>query len=295
MVFSTRCLRKACALYGGGGELERVSFLAKNSDCSGDSALTTTQGSSLEAPCKTRDTARRRRCFFSKAPFLAQKSFRERLQVESIFQQSHDSTSTILESKRNSERQKPSCHDTPLESTPICIDGGAHAGLVSDIILYCGGVVHSFEPNALLHTILESKYHANPNVILHHAALSHEAGEVRFYVYDDISQGNRIQGASDPSHTQSAAKQYKVPAIDLCAYVQKLLQEHERLYFVKLDIEGAEFDIMDRLLDMKLYEKIDYIACETHERFFHDGKARIARLREKITKHGATNILLDWI
>lgn len=74
-----------------------------------------------------------------------------------------------------------------------------------------------------------------------------------------------------------------------------LLQEHERLYFVKLDIEGAEFDIMDRLLDMKLYEKIDYIACETHERFFHDGKARIARLREKITKHGANNILLDWI
>ena len=263
--------------------------MAKNSDCSGDSALTTTQDSSLESPCKTRDTARRRRCFFSKAPFLAQKSFRERLQVESIFQQSHDSTSTILESKRSSEKQKS------LESTPICIDGGAHAGLVSDIILYCGGVVHSFEPNALLHTILESKYHANPNVILHHAALSHEAGEVRFYVYDDISQGNRIQGASDPSHTQSAAKQYKVPAIDLCAYIQTLLQKHERLYFVKLDIEGAEFDIMDRLLDMKLYEKIDYIACETHERFFHDGKARIARLREKITKHGATNILLDWI
>lgn len=277
MVFSTRCLRKVCALYGGGGarELERVSFLAKNSDCSGDSALTTTQGSSLERQ--------------SKAPFLAQKSFRERLQVESIFQQSHDYTSTILESKCSSEKQKS------LESTPICIDGGAHAGLVSDIILYCGGVVHSFEPNALLHTILESKYHANPNVILHHAALSHEAGEVRFYVYDDISQGNRIQGASDPSHTQSAAKQYKVPAIDLCAYIQTLLQEHERLYFVKLDIEGAEFDIMDRLLDMKLYEKIDYIACETHERFFHDGKARIARLREKITKHGATNILLDWI
>lgn len=181
------------------------------------------------------------------------------------------------------------------ESKPICIDGGAHSGLVSDIILYCGGVVHSFEPNTLLHTILESKYHANPDVILHNAALSHEAGEVSFYVYDDISQGNRIQGASDPSLTQSAAKQYKVPAIDLCAYIQDLLKQHERLYFVKIDIEGAEFDIMDKLLDLKLYEKIDYIACETHERFFQDGSARIHRLREKIAKLRATNILLDWI
>ncbi|MDL0081228.1 carbamoyl-phosphate synthase large subunit [Helicobacter sp. XJK30-2] len=46
--------------------------LAKNGDCCGESALITTQGKSLDSPCK--------------APFLAQKSFREDIALESTFE-----------------------------------------------------------------------------------------------------------------------------------------------------------------------------------------------------------------
>ena len=67
-------------------EHSRVGFLAKNGDCCGEPAVITTQGNSLDSPCKTRDTARRRRCFFSKAPFLAQKSCREDTALESTFE-----------------------------------------------------------------------------------------------------------------------------------------------------------------------------------------------------------------
>ena len=72
----------------------RVGFLAKNGDsketsanaeryplfCCGDSALITTQGKSLESPCK--------------APFLAQKSCREQLEVESTFEKSAENKKT---------------------------------------------------------------------------------------------------------------------------------------------------------------------------------------------------------
>ena len=51
------------------GEQGRVGFLAKNGDCCGESALITTQGKSLDSPCK--------------APFLAQKSCREDMEPES--------------------------------------------------------------------------------------------------------------------------------------------------------------------------------------------------------------------
>ena len=54
--------------------MERVGFLAKNGDCGGESALITTQGKSLDSPCK--------------APFLAQKSCREQTALESTFSQS---------------------------------------------------------------------------------------------------------------------------------------------------------------------------------------------------------------
>ena len=51
------------------GGHSRVGFLAKNGDCCGEPAVITTQGNSLDSPCK--------------APFLAQKSCREQLQAKS--------------------------------------------------------------------------------------------------------------------------------------------------------------------------------------------------------------------
>lgn len=64
---------------------------------------------------------------------------------------------------------------------------------------------------------------------------------------------------------------------------------------IKLDIEGAEFDILNDLIDQKLYKKIEYIMVETHERFFNDGIQKINLLKEKIRKNNITNIFLDWI
>ncbi|WP_094325441.1 hypothetical protein [Campylobacter avium] len=63
---------------------------------------------------------------------------------------------------------------------------------------------------------------------------------------------------------------------------------------LKLDIEGARFEISDKLLDEKLFKKIDFIFAETHERFFDNPKQKINTLKEKLEKAGAKNIFLDW-
>ena len=54
------------------GSQGRVGFWAKNGDCGGEPAVITTQGNSLDSPCK--------------APFLAQKSCREDTALESTFE-----------------------------------------------------------------------------------------------------------------------------------------------------------------------------------------------------------------
>ena len=102
-----------------GSRLGRVGFGAKNGDCCGESAVITTQGNSLDSPCK--------------APFLSPKSCREQVKLEStfdnnaptpslrdtapavawqstsnnlesIFSQSSDFSSTILESQAVDEK-----------------------------------------------------------------------------------------------------------------------------------------------------------------------------------------------
>lgn len=109
-----------------------------------------------------------------------------------------------------------------------------------------------------------------------------------------ISQGSYLAGSGD-SRDWKCGITHQVKTIDLCEYLQKILQEVPRIYFLKIDIEGAEFEIMHKLLDLGLHEKIEYIACETHERYFSDGEQKISDLRAHITSKNAKNILLDWI
>ena len=124
--------------------------------------------------------------------------------------------------------------------------------------------------------------------------MSNKDGVTNFLISDSTSQGNRISEVGDIDGLRQAT--YQVKVVDLVAYIHnEILSKHDRIYLLKLDVEGAEFDIMEKIMQHKLYEKIDYIACETHARFFEDGEERLAKLRELITEAGASNILLDWI
>lgn len=121
--------------------------------------------------------------------------------------------------------------------------------------------------------------------------MSDKSGSARFLLHDAISQGNCIELNK---MNVTSADYDEVELIDLVEYItQKILPR--RIFMLKLDIEGAEFGVMDKIIEARLYEKIDYIACETHERYLKDGKAKIKSLRQKIAQNNIKNIFLDWI
>ena len=106
-----------------------------------------------------------------------------------------------------------------------------------------------------------------------------------------LSQGNRICESA-----QESSDSYEVEVIDLCEFLEKeLLSKNERIYFLKLDVEGVEFEIMQKLIEKELYKKIDYIACETHEYMFDEGSKKLENLKSQIKKHKIDNIFLDWV
>ena len=63
--------------------------------------------------------------------------------------------------------------------------------------------------------------------------------------------------------------------IDFCDFVKGLVQKHGKINFIKLDIEGAEFEVLDSLIEQNLHENIEYLMVETHERIFDNPKAKI--------------------
>lgn len=88
---------------------------------------------------------------------------------------------------------------------------------------------------------------------------------------------------------------YEVDMIDFCEVTKELLQRHGKINFIKLDIEGAEFDVLDAFIEQNLCEKIEYIMVETHERLFDNPNEKLNTLKAKISKNNISNIYLDWI
>lgn len=64
----------------------------------------------------------------------------------------------------------------------ICVDCGAHAGLTTDIIVHCGWIAHSFEPNIYLYEILKRKYLNTPNVYIYQKAVSNKKLYNKFFI-----------------------------------------------------------------------------------------------------------------
>ena len=87
-----------------------------------------------------------------------------------------------------------------------------------------------------------------------------------------------------------------VALIDFPGFLRGLVATHGRVAFVKMDIEGAELDLLSAMQDGQLFDHIQLTVAETHERKFKDLRPRFAALREAVAAaYPPTRVNLDWI
>ena len=84
----------------------------------------------------------------------------------------------------------------------------------------------------------------------------------------------------------------EVRQLDFLRYLASLDTE---IGILKMDIEGAEVEILEALLTQPdLLNRICYIFAETHERIIPEHKSRVALLRERAQQIERPRINLDW-
>ena len=181
----------------------------------------------------------------------------------------------------------------------LFIDGGCHNGVFSDVALACGGTCYAFEPNIYLCAFLQNLYKDNPHFILRSQAISNKNQKTIFYntTDDAISQmGSIVEFDTSSKYAEvQGYPGYEVQMIDFCEFLRMILDKHGKIHFIKLDIEGAEFDVLDALIEQNLHKNVEYIMVETHERFFKNPQKKLENLHAKIAKKNISNIYLDWI
>jgi len=182
-----------------------------------------------------------------------------------------------------------------LGAGDVAIDLGANYGEITARFAHTGAQVHAFEPDPVTFGHLSKAVGAFPNVVLHQKAVGVEDGEVTLYRSSDIegderrrSEGSTIVADARRIDHQDSVRVSKVNFLGFLAGLDA------NAAIVKMDIEGAEVELLEALLDDGLIYKIDALFVETHERMIPQLFDRYMALRQRIAALDQPYINLDW-
>lgn len=186
---------------------------------------------------------------------------------------------------------------TSLAEGDIAIDAGANVGVVTKVLAANGATVHAFEPDPVAFAELTESCGDLPNVTLHQKAISDRPEGVNLYRHlnHEIDPVRFSQGSSLISDKGNVDDREGLPveAIDVAAFMQEL---GGPVKVLKMDIEGSEYKVMERLLDTGMINNIDKIFVETHARRIPSLREADQKLRERIKAEGHTDrVNFNWI
>lgn len=214
--------------------------------------------------------------------------------MKTPFQYLAKKTNKLLKAPRWHAAQKQFDRVT-LRPHDIAIDCGASVGDVTAMLVAGGARVTAFEPNPDAYAMLSARFLDNDRVTCVPAAVTDVVGAERLYLnrrYDRDPLGHS-SGSSllSSKHNLDASRYVEVRTIDLAAFIHALGQ---RVRVLKLDIEGAEFRVLNHLIDTGAIARIDHVFCETHE-FKAPGLAAERRiLRRRLRHEEICHVNLDW-
>lgn len=190
-----------------------------------------------------------------------------------------------------------------LEPGDVVFDCGANVGDVTAPLAETGATVHAFEPDPYAFGQLSKRVAGMENVILHNVAVGVTAGSVqlmRAANFDDNPKGGSVKSTVIPGGrniNEAAGATIDVQMIALPEMIRaEAARAGGRIAFLKMDIEGAELDLLEHMQAENLFDLVGLTVAETHENKFRDLRPRFAALREAVAEHHpVTRVNLDWI
>ena len=166
--------------------------------------------------------------------------------------------------------------DLNLKNLNICFDIGSNVGLFTKYLkLNNCNKIFCFEPNKTAFNSLQKNLNVESEVELFNLAVSYNNESLRLYIDNNNSL---ISSAHDIKNNY-----YDVETITLKDIFER--NKIQKVDFVKIDIEGMEFDLIENLED-SIFQKIDKFLIEYHDFYFTDGSQKLEKLKNKLNLMG---------
>ncbi|MFT7037235.1 MAG: FkbM family methyltransferase [Cyclobacteriaceae bacterium] len=183
-----------------------------------------------------------------------------------------------------------------IKKGDVVIDCGANVGVVTGYFASKAAKVYSFEPDPNAFNRLNSKFAKNENVECINKGVWKEKSRMKLYFHAesteaDISWSVGSSVIKEKGNVNSE-NYVEIDLIDLAEFIDELKTQVKVL---KIDIEGAEIEVLNKLIDTDRFRKVDHILVETHETKIAGQKPELKKLRNRIKTEGIKNINLNWL
>lgn len=150
-----------------------------------------------------------------------------------------------------------------LTRNDIVVDLGAHVGMAAVQFSHRAGKVYALEPHPVIFKELEKASRHFPRIVPLNAAAAAEDGTAELFSDDDPrpwkhTEGSTLSsGKSNLSYTQF----FTVETVDIARFISELGQP---VRMIKMDVEGFEYQLINRLLDADVMDRIEMVHVEDH-------------------------------
>ncbi len=184
-----------------------------------------------------------------------------------------------------------------ITASSIVIDCGANQGDIALLFAKKKAKVFAFEPDPKAYAILEKRCEKFPNIQCFKKGVSIKNTTSKMFLHKERLKNDHhayTVGSSIVSEKINVDNTHfiEVELIDLAAYIHSFPQKIDVL---KMDIEGAEIEILEKFLAEKTYEKIKLMLVETHENKIPGHLEKIEKIKKELQEKNIQHIKLNWI
>lgn len=191
----------------------------------------------------------------------------------------------------------------------VFIDCGTHFGqglrnFIEKLNIDENWSVHTFEANPITYKIYLDNYHKENTYVKHYnVALSNFNGLTTINVETPPNEGETGQGSSiidlkywnpqDGKLRQNFKSSYSINCLNLSEFIKNNFKESDKI-IIKMDIEGAEYDVLEEMIKDNTIKWIDSIFIEFHSHFFNNKEEIFEREKNIISKIDK-NKIKGWV
>jgi FkbM family methyltransferase len=167
-------------------------------------------------------------------------------------------------------------HEADIDADSVVIDAGAYIGeWAQDMLDRYNSTIHAFEPDPRNYRLLEERSRTSPRIVAHEFGLGDANERVRMTL-EFLGSSMFPEGNAD-KNVPSA----EVEIRDIADVWQSLGLGH--VDFMKINIEGAEFPLLERMMEADLLKDVDCYLIQFHE--WHPGAySRRRKIRKALSR-----------